>query len=90
MRSGDAAEDYARLLLAGRERGQNCLAMLMETICATGIRGLEVRYIIIGAVRRGRAEITPKGSFPMIIFPEKLCRMHHNILPGLKRYRPDR
>ena len=49
--------DYDRLIAAAWECGQNRLALLMETICATGIRVSEVRYITVEAANAVRAEI---------------------------------
>ena len=46
----------------------------METICATGIRVSEVRYLTVEAARRGRAEIALKGKIRAILIPNKLCR----------------
>lgn len=66
--------DYDRLVSAARERGQKQLALLMETICATGIRVSEVRYITVETVMRGRAEIHLKGKIRVILLPDKLCR----------------
>ena len=66
--------EYERLLMAARERGQDRLALLMETICATGIRVSEVRYLTVEAARRGRAEIALKGKIRTILIPNKLCR----------------
>lgn len=66
--------DYQKLVSAARKRGKEQLALLMETICATGIRAGEVRYITVEAVRRGRAEIRLKGKIRVILFPVKLCR----------------
>ena len=66
--------EYDRLLETARERGQERLALLMETICATGIRGSEVRYITMEAAQRGRAEISLKGKIRTILLPGKLCR----------------
>ena len=66
--------DYDRLIAAAWERGQNRLALLMETICATGIRVSEVRYITVEAAKAGRAEIALKGKIRVILIPGKLCR----------------
>ena len=66
--------EYDRLLAAAKRRGQERLALLMETICATGIRVSEARYITVEAARRGRAEIALKGKVRTILLPEKLCR----------------
>ena len=46
----------------------------METICATGIRVSEVRYITVEAAKDGRAEIALKGKIRVILLPNKLCR----------------
>ena len=66
--------DYERLIAAARERGQERLALLMETICATGIRVSEVRYITVEAAQNGKAEISLKGKIRVILIPGKLCR----------------
>lgn len=67
-------EEYNRLLEAARNQGRERLALVMETICTTGIRVSEVQYITMEAVRRGRAEITLKGKIRVIFLPVKLCR----------------
>ena len=66
--------DYARLLEAANNMGKTRLALLMETICATGVRVSEVRYITVEATRAGRAEISLKGKIRTILIPGKLCR----------------
>ena len=67
-------EEYGRLLEAARALGQDRLALLMETICATGIRVSEVAYITVEAARQGRAEVRLKGKIRVILLPGKLCR----------------
>lgn len=67
-------EEYARLIDAALARGDERLALLMETICATGIRVSEVRYITVKAVSEGRTVIRMKGKIRTIILPGKLCR----------------
>ena len=67
-------EEYARLLSAARAAGRERLSLLMETICATGIRVSEVKYVTAEAVRAGRAEISLKGKIRTILLPGKLCR----------------
>lgn len=67
-------QEYERLLAAARARGQERLALLMEAICATGIRVSEVRYITVEAAQRGRTEISLKGKIRTILLPGKLCR----------------
>ena len=66
--------DYDRLVNTARSRGKERLALLMETICATGIRVSEVRRITVEAARTGRTEISLKGKIRTILLPQKLCR----------------
>ena len=67
-------EDYEALLKVARENGDERLELLMETICATGIRVSEVKYIMMEAITAGRAEIALKGKIRVILLPAKLCR----------------
>ena len=66
--------EYDRLLETARAQGKERLALLMETICATGIRVSEVRYITVEAAKQGRAEIALKGKIRTILLSTKLCR----------------
>ena len=66
--------DYNALTAAAKERGKARLALLMEAICATGIRVSEVQYITVEAAQAGRAEISLKGKIRTILIPAKLCR----------------
>ena len=54
--------------------GRDRLALVMETICAAGIRVSEVRYITVEAARSGQADIALKGKVRTILLPGKLCR----------------
>ena len=67
-------EEYTRLLTTAREKGQERLALIMETLCATGIRISELRYITVEAVKDGRATISLKGKIRTILLSTKLCR----------------
>ena len=67
-------EEYGRLLKAAKDRKNERLALLMETICGTGIRISEMSYITVEALRRGRAEVVLKGKVRIIFLSEKLCR----------------
>ncbi|WOC74054.1 tyrosine-type recombinase/integrase [Intestinibacillus sp. NTUH-41-i26] len=66
--------DYDRLIATARELGKERLALVMETICATGVRVSELRYLTVEAVQRGRAEISLKGKVRVILIPTKLAR----------------
>ena len=66
--------EYQRLLDAAQARGDIRLLLLLETLCATGIRVSELHYITVEAARNGVAEIALKGKIRTILLPTKLCR----------------
>lgn len=66
--------EFDQLLRTAQSLKKERLALLLETICATGIRVSEVRYITLEAVRAGRADISLKGKIRTILLPRKLCR----------------
>lgn len=67
-------EEYRTLVRTARTLGRERLALVMETICATGIRVGEVPYITVEALRRGKAVVALKGKVRTILLPEKLCK----------------
>lgn len=67
-------DEYLRLVDTAAGMGRARLALLMETICATGIRVSEVKYITVEAIRVGYAEVALKGKIRTILIPGKLCR----------------
>ena len=67
-------EEYQRLIAAAQSTGRERLMLLMETICSTGIRVSEVKYITVEALKLGKAEISLKGKIRTILLPNKLCR----------------
>lgn len=66
--------EYDRLLATAKELGRDRLALLIETIGATGIRVSEVKYITVEAAQKGKAEISLKGKIRVILLSAKLCR----------------
>ena len=77
-------QEYIRLMETAHSLGRERLALLMETICATGIRVSEVKYITAEAIRAGRTEIALKGKIRTILLPGKLCR---KLLKYAKRHK---
>ena len=67
-------DEYTRLVSSASNCGDAKLALLMETICSTGIRVSEVKYITVETVYAGKAEIHLKGKIRTILIPAKLCR----------------
>lgn len=66
--------EYERLLSAARQSGRLRLELLMETICSTGIRVPELRYITVEAAHKGRAVVSLKGKVRTILIPRKLSQ----------------
>ncbi len=67
--------EYERLLTAARRKNNERLYFLMQTICASGIRVSELRYITVEAVRMQKAVINCKGKMRVVILPKTLCQM---------------
>lgn len=72
-------EEYFHLLEEARARGRNRLYLLMQTICATGIRVSELPFITVEAVRQGSATVSLKGKTRKVLIPSALRR-------ALRRY----
>jgi len=68
-------EEYARLVAAAEKSGNHRLALVLQTICATGIRISELQYITVDAVRTGRADVSNKGKRRTIFLPGQLRRI---------------
>ena len=66
--------EYDQPLAAARSTGRERLALLMESICGTGIRVSEVKYLTVEAAQRGKVEVALKGKIRAILLPGKLCR----------------
>lgn len=62
--------EYLRLLSASRENKQ--LNLILQTICATGIRVSELRYYTVEAVRHGEVTVNCKSKTRTILVPGKL------------------
>lgn len=67
--------EYARLVHAAQRQGNLRLSLVLQTICATGIRVSELRFITVEALRSGRAEVSNKGKRRVVFLPQKLRQM---------------
>ena len=67
--------EYERLVRAAKQNENERLALVLQTICATGIRVSELKFITAEAVRCGRAEINNKGKLRIVFLSGKLCRL---------------
>ena len=65
--------EYLRLLEASR--GKEHLNLVIQTICATGIRVSELRYFTLEAVRTGEISVSCKGKNRRVFLPGKLRKL---------------
>ena len=78
-------EEYFNLVETAQKRGNMQLALILQTICATGIRVSELRFITAEAVYLGHAKIINKGKHRMVFLPQKLCQILKKYLKKQKR-----
>lgn len=67
--------EYERLLDAARSKKNKRIYYIMQTICATGIRISELRFITTEAIRMQRAEVRCKGKNRVVFLPKNLCKI---------------
>lgn len=65
-------EEYVRLVRAAEKKQNQRLVLVIQTICATGIRVSELKFITVEAVQAGRAEVSNKGKRRVVFLPERL------------------
>ena len=77
--------EYDRLLTAAKSKKNERLFLLMQTICSTGIRVSELKFITVEAVERGIAEINCKGKRRQVFLPKELRKMLGRYIKEQKR-----
>ena len=65
-------EEYYRLVEAAKKTGKIRLAMILQTICATGIRVSELAAVTVSSVRGNSVIIHNKGKIRAILLPDEL------------------
>ncbi len=75
--------EYIRLVETARRRGNRRLSLLMQTMCATGIRISELPFITAESLHTRRAVVSLKGKSRTVLLPMELCR-------ALKSYAKER
>lgn len=68
-------KEYEKLLHAAYQKENKRLYYVMQTICSTGIRVSELRFVTVDAVRKGQAQINCKGKLRTVILPRQLCKI---------------
>ncbi|OUP09190.1 tyrosine-type recombinase/integrase [Collinsella sp. An2] len=72
---GITKADYKKLVKAAHNKGDNVEALLVQTLCSTGIRVSELEAVTVDAVRVGYAVVRNKGRTRRVWFPERLCKL---------------
>lgn len=80
-------DEYYRLLDAARKKGDCRLYYIMQTICATGIRVSELKFITAEAIAEGQAVINCKGKMRVVLLPKQLRKILKQYIGrfGIKR-----
>lgn len=95
-------KDFQKLVETAKAFGKDQIAMIMETICATGIRISELKYFCVENLSRGMIRVWNKGKYRVIIIPtilkkklliyiyrkEKDQKGNHILYPDGKRKGP--
>lgn len=76
--------EYVRLVKAADRAENERLSLLIQTICAIGIRVSELRFITAEAVQCGRAEVANKGKRRSVFLPDKLRKLLKHYLQKQK------
>lgn len=80
--------EYIALIHAAEHKKNERLSLLIQTICGTGIRVSELKFITVEAVKRGEAIVTCKGKSRKVFIVKDLCRKllrytkEHSITSG--------
>ena len=64
--------EYARLCRAAKQRHNERLHLILQTICGTGMRVSELRYVTVEAAKRGEATVRCKGKTRTVFLVKEL------------------
>ena len=64
--------EYMRLVNTAKQKSNERLSLILQTICGTGIRVSELQYITVEAVKRGEAVVSLKGKTRSVFIVKEL------------------
>ena len=67
--------EYARLVRTAELNGNERLSVIMQSICATGVRISELKFFTVEGIARGRIEVTNKGKTRVIFVTKELRKV---------------
>lgn len=77
-------QDYEKLVATARRKGKERTGLILETICATGVRVSELSFITAEAVKRGYATVSCKGKTRDVFL---VRRLQKKLLKYMRRHR---
>lgn len=77
-------QEYFRLLRAAQQKKDRRLALILQTVCGTGIRVSELPYITVEAAQAGETRVHCKGKIRRIVI---VSRLRQKLLAYAKRKR---
>ena len=72
--------EYIRLVNAAKEKGNERLNLILQTICGTGIRVSELQFITVEAVRKGEAIVSCKNKTRTVFIVRELQKKLLNYI----------
>ena len=64
--------EYTRLIRTAKQKGNERLNLVIQTICGTGIRVSELQFITVEAVEKGEAVVSLKGKTRTVFIVKEL------------------
>ena len=65
-------EEFTRLVRTARADRKEQLALIMETLCATGIRISELKFFRVENIRNGMVKVWNKGKYRLVVLTESI------------------
>ena len=72
--------EYIRLVNSAKEKGNERLNLILQTICGTGIRVSELQFITVEAVRKGEAVVSCKNKTRTVFIVQELQKKLLNYI----------
>ena len=70
-------EEYIRLVNTAKQKKNERLSLILQTICGTGIRVSELQYITVESVQNGEAKVSLKGKTRLVFI---VCELQKKLL----------
>lgn len=72
--------EYVRLVNTAKQKGNERLNLILQTICGTGIRVSELQFITVEAVRKGEAVVSSKNKTRTVFIVRELQKKLLNYI----------